>query len=125
MTFLGRILKRVGDSVLFMMKSGYLDAAFEEFGLTRCEGSSTPGSKGVKRPLDGGDLLDNAEHKVYRRVVGRLQWICPVRPDLMYPVKELARNLSAPTVEDKFKVKHVLRYLKKKLSILSFAFDLS
>ena len=61
-TFLGRILKRVGDSVLFMMKDGYLDAEFEEFGLTRCKGSSTPGSKGVKRPLDGTDLLSWIEH---------------------------------------------------------------
>ena len=49
-TLLGRILKRVGDSVLLIMKSGYIDAEFEEFGLTNCKGSSTPGSKGVKRP---------------------------------------------------------------------------
>ena len=63
-------------------------------------------------PLDGCDLLNEVQHRQYRRVVGRLQWIAPVRPDLCYAVKELARALSAPTVEDWFKFKHVLRYLK-------------
>ena len=35
-----------------------------------------------------------------------------MRPDLCYAVKELARALSAPTVEDLFNVNHVLRYVK-------------
>ena len=66
----------------------------------------------MQRPLDGFDRLDEGQHRLCRRVVGRLQWIAPVRPDICYAVKELARALSAPTMEDWFKIKHVLRYLK-------------
>ena len=110
--FLGRQLVRFGDSIRINMKSGYFDADLEWFGLSKSKGSNTPGTNTVKRPLDGVDLLNPDEHRIYRAVVGRLQWICPLRPDLNYPVKELARALSAPTIEDKFKMKHVLRYIK-------------
>ena len=61
---------------------------------------------------DGDEALDATEHRHYRRSVGRLQWLCPLRPDICYAVKELARSLSAPTREDQARVKHLLRYLK-------------
>ena len=47
-----------------------------------------------------------------RRMVGKLQWLCPVRPDLNYSVKELARALSAPTKVHVTRLKHLCRYLK-------------
>ena len=44
--------------------------------------------------------------------MGRLQWICPVRSDLCYAVKELARSVANPTIADLTRMKHVLLYIK-------------
>ena len=119
--FLGRCLIRFGDAIKFRSKDNYLDEEFKEFGLESCRVASTPGSMGIKRPIDGCNLLDEREHRIYRRVVGRLQWIVPARPDLCYPVKELERALSSPTVEDKFKVKHVLKVSNRYLGFVSYS----
>ena len=83
-----------------------------DYNLTKCQRATTPGTSSIKRPTDGMNLLTPEEHSRYRRSVGRLQWIAPVRPYLCYAVKELARSLSAPTLEYLAKVKHVLRYIK-------------
>ncbi len=93
------------------MKSGYLDSDCQYFKLTKCRAATTPGSKGVRRVQDGDEPLSQEEHHRYRQTVGRLQWLCPIRPDLCYAVKELARSLNAPSVADQSKLKHVLRYL--------------
>jgi hypothetical protein len=66
----------------------------------------------LKRINDGDSPLDEHEHKIYRQSVGRLQWLVPIRPDICYSVKELARGLAHPTIEDQSKLKHLLRYLK-------------
>ena len=39
-------------------------------------------------------------------------WLLPIRPDLSFAVKELARSLQSPTSECMSKLKHVLRYLQ-------------
>ena len=39
-------------------------------------------------------------------------WLIPIRPDINYATKELSRSLQAPTMEDKAKLRHLLRYLK-------------
>jgi len=39
-------------------------------------------------------------------------WLLPIRPDLCYSVKKLARSLQSPTVECMSKLKRVLRYLQ-------------
>ena len=47
----------------------------------------------------------------YQSLAARLNYYSLDRPDLMYPVKELMRKLSAPTVEDFGRLKRVARYL--------------
>ena len=49
---------------------------------------------------------------MYRKIVGMLQWIAQLRVDCIFAIKELARSLHAPTVEDRAKLKHLLRYIK-------------
>ena len=109
--FLGRHLTRSGDSIKFKTKGDYLMEEFTGYNLNKCQRATTPGVSSIKRPTDGMNLLTPEEHSRYRRTVGILQWIAPVRPDLCYAVKERARSLSAPTLEDLAEVKHVLRYI--------------
>ena len=56
--------------------------------------------------------LDHEQHKRYRRLVGKVQWLAYTRPDISYGAKELARSLQAPTQFDNKKLKHMIRYLK-------------
>ena len=62
------------------------------------------------RPDDSVELLSSEDHSKYRRTVGKLQWQSPIRPDISYAIKELARHLSAPTTHNEKCLKHLLRF---------------
>ena len=49
---------------------------------------------------------------LYRKCVGKLQWVVPLRPDIAFATKELARHLNEPNYENVGKLKHLLRYLR-------------
>ena len=55
--------------------------------------------------------LSEMEHKAFRACVGKLQWICPERPDIQYSVKECARALAEPTETDWTNMVRIVRYL--------------
>ena len=73
--FLGRVLKRVGDSIRFHMDSNYLEAEFEHYDVNTCRPVTIPGTSTVKRLVDGDEPLDAQGHKKYRSTVGKLQWL--------------------------------------------------
>eukprot|EP00972_Heterocapsa_arctica_P114157 16441046-Heterocapsa_arctica.AAC.1 len=52
------------------------------------------------------------DHATYRRAVGKAMYGRSVRPDLSYVVKELARKLAAPTIDDWKRMRRLLRYLR-------------
>ena len=109
-TFLGRTLKRVGDGIHFIIEKQYFEKMFEEADVNTSRSVNLPGVKSrdvseLARPLDA------AEHALYRRLVGKLQWICPLRPDITFATKECARRLCNPTLEDWTSVTQILRYL--------------
>ena len=56
--------------------------------------------------------LDQEQHKRYRRLVGKIQWLSHTRPDISYGAKELARSPQAPTQLDNKKVKRMIRCLE-------------
>jgi hypothetical protein len=80
--------------------------------MTKCRAANTPGTDALKRKVEGENELDREGHKAYRKLVGQLLWLAPVRPDIAYAVKELSRGLSKPTFEHFAKAKHLLRYLR-------------
>ena len=55
---------------------------------------------------------DQIQHSLFRAVVGKLQYITGVRPDLMFATKCLSYKLASPTLADLTRAKKVLRYLK-------------
>eukprot|EP00971_Amphidinium_carterae_P336596 6473048-Amphidinium_carterae.2 len=69
---------------------------------------------GTKRPpITTGEPLNNEEHSIYRTIVGKLLWMCPLRPDTQYATKELTRAVHKPDQHDKQNAKHLLRYLQE------------
>ena len=55
---------------------------------------------------------DQVQHSLFRAVVGKLQYVTGVRPDLMFATKCLSYKLASPTLADLTRAKKVLRYLK-------------
>ena len=61
---------------------------------------------------DDTTVCDEAQLTVFRAIVGKVQYIPRVRPDLMFATKCLSYNLGSPTLADLIRAKKALRYLK-------------
>ena len=57
-------------------------------------------SPGVSRKDEETELLDAATISRFRSLVMRANYLALDRPDIAYAAKELARRMSAPTVDD-------------------------
>ena len=110
-TFLGRKLKRVSDGIVLYGTKDYYQSDLEFFGLTKAKPVSVPGSSALRKLFDGDEPVSAEEHSAYRRAVGKLQWNVPIRPDIAFSVKELARALTDPRREHLHKLKHLLKYM--------------
>lgn len=71
------------------------------------------GTSSTTRRENCTSIVSAADRKTSRRVVGKLLWVVPLRPDLSYVAKELSRTLSSPTEDDFAMLKHIIRYLKR------------
>ena len=108
-SFLGR--KRTDEGIFFKSPDGYAEQILETLGLSHARGAKTTGSSYSNNHSDRVSYVDQKDNKLYRGVVGKLLWLCPIRPDLTYATKELSRSLQAPTYDDMDKLKHLCRYL--------------
>ena len=57
-------------------------------------------------------VCDQVQHSLFRAVVGKLQYIAGVRPDLMFVTNCLSYKLASPTLADLTRAKKALRDLK-------------
>ena len=57
-------------------------------------------------------VCGQALHTLFRAVVGKLQYITGVRPDLIFATKCLSYKLGSPTLADLTRAKKTLRYLQ-------------
>jgi hypothetical protein len=112
LNFLGRSLHHNGDGVTFTGLQGYILDLLKEHNLDKCKPATTPGSSTLKRRRDGGETVTTEEHNAYRKATGKRQWLAPVRPDICYATKELARGLACLAKESLAQLKHLLRYLR-------------
>ena len=110
--FLGRQIHNEGNYFDIKLDDDYIEAILQEVNMTKCNPAPTPGTAANKATFADSEPLTPDQHKVYRRVVGKLQWLSFTRPDISYSTKELARGLHQPTEADWKKAKHLLRYLR-------------
>ena len=110
--FLGRQIHNEGNYFDIKLDDDYIEAILQEVNMTKCNPAPTPGTAANKSTFADSEPLTPDQHKVYRRVVGKLQWLSFTRPDISYSTKELARGLHQPTEADWKKAKHLLRYLR-------------
>ncbi|CAE7422522.1 GIP [Symbiodinium sp. CCMP2456] len=88
--FLGRCITRREDAIEISMPTSYVDKILEKYDLQSCRHSPVPGNDALRKQIESEALLDAAEHRRYRRVVG---------------------TVSGMTEDHKAKVKMILRYL--------------
>ena len=68
--------------------------------MKTCKAAPTPGTDALKKgKAELAEALSPEEHQQYRKLVGQLLWLCNLRMDIMYAVKELSRGLAAPTTD--------------------------
>ena len=58
--------------------------------------------------------LGDEDARVYKSVVARLNYFAPLRPDVLFAVRECAKSMARPTVSSMTKLKRIARYLKGK-----------
>ena len=102
-TFLGRRLRRNGDSTDVCMSQTYIDSTLDLYGMKNAK------QVAIKTVSD--TPMSPEKHSVYRTAIRKLLWLALIRGDIAYATKELSRDVTAPTMQSVAKLKHLLRCL--------------
>ena len=78
--FLGRTIDHFGNYCNLGLKDSYIDM-IEESGMNNCNSVNTPGIAHYKPAIEDEALLNHEQHKRYRRIASKLQWLAYTRPD--------------------------------------------
>ena len=85
---------------------------FDLFYLPNAQGTATPDANALRAARADDTALDPVEHRLHRAGVGKLQHLVPIRNELAFSVKELARYLANPAQHSLAKLRHLIRYIK-------------
>ena len=102
-----------GDRRGFTVKltAKYVDECLDIVQLQHAEAVMTPLTEQKSLNLhDETTARDQIQHSLFRAVVGKLQYITGMRPDLMFETKCLSYKLASPTLADLTRAKKVLRF---------------
>ena len=116
-TYLGFEYRSVheGDRRGFTVKptAKYVDECLDIVQLQNAKAVMTPLTEQMSLNLhDETTVCDQVQHSLFRAVLGKLQYITRVRPDLMFATKCLTDKLASPTLADLTRAQKVLTYLK-------------
>ena len=101
------------DGSIHLDQESYASQILEEFGMANCKPSRTPISPSVQLSDDSSPRLGRGEHKLFRRLIGRLIFlITATQPDISFPVNQLSQFLAEPRQVHLVAAKHVLRYIQ-------------
>ena len=101
------------DRSIRLDQESYARQILEEFGMADCKPAITPIGPSVKLEAPDSSLLGRAEHKLFRRLIGRLIFlVIATRPDIAFAVNQLSQYLAEPRKVHLAAAKHVLRYVK-------------
>ncbi|XP_019158713.1 PREDICTED: uncharacterized protein LOC109155567 [Ipomoea nil] len=107
--FLGIEASSTADGPNFCQRKYALEI-LEEAGFLGCKPTNTPMVHNLKLTHDGTPLADAS---CYRRLVGKLLYLTPTRPDISYSIQQLSQFVDNPTDQHLTVAHCVLRYIKK------------
>ncbi|KAG6428886.1 hypothetical protein SASPL_106925 [Salvia splendens] len=107
--FLGLEIAR-NKKVLLVSQRKYTLDLLKDTWLLGCKPSNVPMDPLKKLRLDSGTPLKDASK--YRRLIGRLLYLCITRPYVTFAVHKLSKYVSNPSDEHWEAAEKILRYLK-------------
>ena len=111
-SFLKRKIQRLENGLALIPGTNIhaLVTKFEEkYGRVRCH--TVPGDNSLQRE-DVSAELSSSDGSFYRMCVGVCLYLSRDRPDIVFPVKELASKMSRPTINSLQCLKRLIGYLK-------------
>ena len=98
--------------------ANYVDECLDIVQLQNAKAAMTPlTEQNSLNPHDETTVCHHVQHSLFGAVVGKLQYITGVRPDLMFATKCLSYKLASPTLADLTRAKKALRYVKGTLEL--------
>jgi hypothetical protein len=85
--------------------------------MIQCKPATTPLSTSEKLSAAKGKPLGPTYTTHYRSIVGALQYLTLIRPDLSFAVNKVYQYLHSPTEDHWLAIKRILRYLKSNTKI--------
>lgn len=109
--YLGLVYLKIGQTIIEGPKDGYIQGMVNLLTKENVKAVVTPGVK--RRDLTPADeeAVGPADHSLVRQIVGKCQFISRTRPDVLYALKEVGRQLHAPRAVDLVAAKRIVRYL--------------
>ena len=111
---LNRVLRWTKGEFQYEADPRHVEQILKDMDMTDCNPSPTPGIKLKRDEVIDETELGPEEHRRFRSVVARANFLALDRPDIRFSVKELCRRMSGPRVCDWACLKRLCRYLKGK-----------
>ncbi|KAM6555970.1 hypothetical protein CsatB_002989 [Cannabis sativa] len=107
--FLGLEIAR-SQKGIFVSQRPYALQLLEDLGHLGCKPMNTPMEANLK--LGQNDKEKLADPTLYRRIIGKLQYLTITRPDISYSVNKLSQFLAVPQASHMNAAVRVLQYIK-------------
>ena len=127
---LNRIVRATADGIEIEADQRHAEIVVRQLQLEDSNGVVSPWDESADPKTtdsDGRDLRDHCDpetNSLYKSITARFNYLSMDRPDLQYAVKELCRNMSAPTWLDWAHMRRVGRYLAgKPRLVIKFEFQ--
>ncbi|XP_074297812.1 secreted RxLR effector protein 161-like [Silene latifolia] len=104
-----RLELKQGNNGIFLNQRKYVQDLLKKFKVKESDVAFTPMNINEKLQRNDGTL--SADEKLYRSLVGGLNYLTHTRPDIAYCVSVVSRYLHSPTKQHLGAVKRVLKYL--------------
>lgn len=108
--FLGVEVDHLPDGSLLLRQSKYIRDLLLKVQMHDAKPQPTPMASTVRLTNTGSDCFDDP--KLYRSVVGALQYACITRPELAFSVNKVSQFMQKPLCDHWVAVKRILRYLQ-------------
>jgi hypothetical protein len=113
---LGIEVTKSSDGIVLTQEKYALDL-LKKVGMSNCKPVAMPLSTSEKMSLHEGTLLGPNDATKYRSMVGALQYLTLIRPDIAFSVNKVCQFLHSPTTVHLAAAKHILRYVKASTNI--------
>ncbi|KAL2235941.1 UNVERIFIED_CONTAM: Retrovirus-related Pol polyprotein from transposon RE1 [Sesamum indicum] len=107
--FIGVQIAR-SEAGISLTQSKYILDIITDYGLQNAKSAITPLPPKIKLQRDSGDHFADPER--YRHLIGRLLYLCFMRPDISHSVQQLSQFMQAPSQSHWTVALHLVRYSK-------------